>query len=357
MDDMKQIPSPDSISKIRILLTEWYRSIARDLPWRHTRDPYAIWISEIMLQQTQVDTVIPFYKRFIQRFPDPKALAEATDDELMRHWEGMGYYSRARNLKKAAGILLEKFGGQFPSDPAQFGELPGIGPYTVGAIASIAFGIPLPAVDGNVVRVYSRLFCCEESWDTTSGKKYFASLGATLTDPSDPSAYNQGVMELGALVCTPSNPQCSQCPLNTQCCALSSDRISEFPLPRRKTEKTTFSFAVPIVICDSNILFTRRTEPGPLQGLWGFPTVLSEKESAQKNIDLWLADQGFSGYSVELHSVIRHIFSHQIWLLYPVFINVSSMHVPSSEYQWCDRSEIPPISTAFRKVLQAQFAE
>jgi A/G-specific adenine glycosylase len=229
----------EDLSTFRRSLLAWFHAQQRDLPWRRTRDPYAIWVSEIMLQQTRVAAVIPYYERFLQRFPNFAALAQAPESELLACWAGLGYYYRARNLQKAAQRMHEA--GLFPREYASIRELPGIGDYTAAAIASISFDLPHAVVDGNVLRVLSRV--CADSANTASnaGKKHFTSIANILLDVANPGAFNQAVMELGAVVCLPKNPQCLVCPVPEWCLARERGEQNKFPVKivTRKSETET----------------------------------------------------------------------------------------------------------------------
>jgi A/G-specific adenine glycosylase len=213
-------------------LVRWVRRDHRDLPWRLGRDPYAIWVSEIMLQQTRVEVVVPYYERFLERFPDVEALAAAPLDDVLRAWAGLGYYRRARQLHAAAAIVARDHHGRLPADEAALRALPGIGRYTAGAIRSIAFGEPAPIVDGNVARVLSRLFALPGGPGDSVWERRLWTLAGQLVPATDPSAFNQGLMELGATVCTPRSPRCAACPLARHCRALAEGRPEAYPPPR-----------------------------------------------------------------------------------------------------------------------------
>lgn len=212
----------------------WYNANRRDLPWRGETDPYRIWLSEVILQQTQVAQGIPYYLAFVERFPDVRSLADATEDEVLRLWQGLGYYSRARNLHAAAKQVCETFGGVFPSDPQLLKTLRGIGDYTAAAVASIGFGYPAAVVDGNVYRVLARLSGLGIPIDSSIGKKVFAELASRLVDRSDAGTYNQAIMEFGALHCTPAAPGCASCPVRSRCCALESGLVAALPVKEKK---------------------------------------------------------------------------------------------------------------------------
>ena len=211
-------------------LLNWYDANKRDLPWRRDRDPYRIWVSEVMLQQTRVDTVIPYYERFMERFPTVRHLAEAPEEEVLKCWEGLGYYSRARNLQAGARQVVELYGGVVPDDKAAISSLKGIGPYTAGAILSIAYNKPEPAVDGNVMRVMSRYFLLEDDIAKPSARTKIERLAASIIPEGRAGDFNQAVMELGALVCTPKSPGCLLCPVLAQCAGRAAGRERELPV-------------------------------------------------------------------------------------------------------------------------------
>ncbi len=216
------------------LLIAWYLSNARSLPWRETSDPYSIWLSEIILQQTRVNQGLPYYQRFMNEFPDVTALAEAPADKVLKLWQGLGYYSRARNMHRAAKMLVEQFNGSFPSNYDKIRSLPGIGDYTAAAIASFAFGLPFAVVDGNVIRVLSRLFGVGLPPDSTEGKKEFARIARNCLDSDRPALYNQAIMEFGALYCTASNPGCDDCIFRLKCLAYNKGEVGRFPVKKKK---------------------------------------------------------------------------------------------------------------------------
>ena len=252
-------------------LLAWYRASHRDLPWRHNRDPYRIWVSEVMLQQTQVATVIPYYERFLERFPDIVSLASASIDEVLKLWEGLGYYARARNLHRAAQAVVNDHGGVVPTDAKTFASLPGVGSYMTAAVQSIAFDAPLAVVDGNVKRVLARLFALEESVDRPTGARAVQKHADELLDRNHPGDFNQAVMELGALVCRPMNPLCDECPVRTDCAALSRGAPLAFPVRDAKRAVPRQKIAVGVVSDGNRVLITRRAEKGMLGGLWEFP--------------------------------------------------------------------------------------
>jgi A/G-specific adenine glycosylase len=249
----------------------WYRENRRAMPWRETSDPYAIWISEVMLQQTQVVTVIPYYRRFMAAFPHVTALARADLQQVLKLWEGLGYYSRARNLHKAAGIIVSLHGGRFPENIEEVRALPGIGDYICSAVVSIVYGQPQAVVDGNVKRVLARLFEMDEPVNRSNIHRVFKARAMGLLDPDDPGTFNQAMMELGALVCRPRQPVCHQCPVRRFCAAFKNGTTADFP--RRLPKKSTpmINVAVGVVFKKNRILIVQRPEDGLLGGLWEFP--------------------------------------------------------------------------------------
>ncbi|HTG43120.1 MAG TPA: A/G-specific adenine glycosylase, partial [Verrucomicrobiae bacterium] len=265
---------PDQQTAISHRVVRWFQKNARDLPWRRTRDPYAIWISEVMLQQTQVKTVIPYWNRWMALFPDVLALAKAEEEAVLKAWEGLGYYSRARNLQKAARIVRDQHAGQFPAAYDQVLNLPGIGRYTAGAICSIAFGQAKPILDGNVARVLSRIFTVSGSIKAREIQEALWKLSAQLVAlAGNSSALNQGLMELGATLCVPRAPLCPKCPVRKACAAFQTDRVPEFPArtggPRfRKREFIAF-----ILQRDGQVLLRRRSVEVVNGGLWEFPNL------------------------------------------------------------------------------------
>ncbi len=321
-------------------LLSWYHSRARSLPWRDDPKPYRVWISEIMLQQTRVEAVKPYFERFMNAFPDVKALAEAEDDYLMKMWEGLGYYNRARNLKAAAIMVMEEFGGQIPSSKEQLLKLPGIGSYTAGAISSIAYGVPNPAVDGNVLRVLSRLW-----GDTSDIKKASvkAAMEQEITEvmPKDAaSSYNQGLIEIGALVCIPGGePRCSECPLESLCITKKKGLWKEIPVksapkPKRMEKKTVF-----LVEWNEKVAIHKRPPKGLLASLYELPNTEGHltKEEAVKQVKNWICGEEESDFAdlyitVEPLTTAKHIFSHVQWDMVGYRVKISCENEKDSGY-------------------------
>ena len=253
-------------------LTTWFPSAARDLPWRRTRDPYHIWLSEVMLQQTRVDQALPYYERFLAAFPTLKDLASANLDAVLRCWEGLGYYSRARHFHRAAALVMARHQGQIPADYPAFRALPGVGPYTAAAVLSIAFGLPYAVLDGNVIRVLTRFFAVRDDVKATATRKRLQALADALLDPAAPGLFNEAVMELGATVCTPSAPSCGVCPLQPACRAAALGTQEAFPVSRKKAPIPHYDVAVGLIFdAEGKVFIQRRPEDGLLGGLWEFP--------------------------------------------------------------------------------------
>jgi len=259
--------------RLRAPILRWYRREKRDLPWRRTTDPYAIWVSEAMLQQTTVAAVIPYWERFLRRFPDVATLAAGREEDVLAVWSGLGYYRRARALRQGAIAVMERHGGRVPDDAEALLGLPGIGRYTAGAIASVAFGREAPVVDGNVKRVFSRLFAIRGGAGAAAERAYW-SIAETLVRGARPGDWNQAVMELGATVCTPRAPRCDVCPVATRCRARALGRIAAFPARKRPQRVRIVPVAVAWIERRGRVLLERRVPLGPLRGGWDLPAAV-----------------------------------------------------------------------------------
>lgn len=282
----------------------WYEKRKRDLPWRKTRDPYAIWVSEVMLQQTQVKTVLGYYERWMARFPTVTALAKAADDDVLHAWQGLGYYSRARRLLAGARAVEERHGGKLPKSVEALLDLPGIGPYSAGAIASIAFGLPEPLVDGNVVRVLCRLFALEGDPAKAPLKQEIWRRARELVPSDNPSAFNQSLMELGATICTPTSPRCAECPVAKQCRALAVGKERELPQLAKRAAPTEVRTAAAYVRRGDSVLLRQMPSDAPRwAGLWVLPFAeLRETEKATSGAVRALGEIGARG---EARTVLR----------------------------------------------------
>lgn len=332
---MKEFPPP-LLRAIRRALASWYETVKRDLPWRQTRDPYRIWISEIMLQQTRVAAVIPYYERFLAQFPDPAALAAASDDELLAAWAGLGYYSRARNLRAAARLIVEN--QSFPRTHDEILALPGIGPYTAAAIASISFELPHAVLDGNVMRVLARFTNDDGDIQSSVTRKRLQQTAQLLLDPANPAVHNQAVMELGATICVPRDPKCKFCPISGECAARSVGLEAELPVKSRRTEIHRIRRTLLVAIRNGKILLWQRpADAAMLGGFWELPEPhqLPEVKSAKLLHE-------FS------HSITNHIYDFRV-------VETSAAKAPSS-LQWVslDRLAHLPLSTVARKALEGR---
>jgi A/G-specific adenine glycosylase len=259
------------IERIRKRLADWYERHRRRLPWRDTDDPYRIWVSEVMLQQTRVQTVIPYYLAFTERFPSVPALAAADREAVLSAWEGLGYYSRARNLHRAAAVLAEGHGGRVPDSPEAFRKLPGVGPYIAAAVTSIAFGAPAAVVDGNVKRVLARILALEHPVNRPDAHPVFQAEADRLLDRGAPGRHNQAVMELGALVCRPRSPLCTDCPVHAHCRALARGRTDVLPRRVHRKPAPHVRTVTAVIRRNGRLLAVRRPETGLLGGMWEFP--------------------------------------------------------------------------------------
>lgn len=303
----------DIHKKLTQRLVAWYKKNKRDLPWRHTNDPYAIWISEIMLQQTRVDTVIPFYERFLKTFPSVEALAQSPLSSVLKAWENLGYYSRARNLHAAARVLVERFGCKIPDDPHELLKLPGIGTYTAGAIASIAFGRAVPAVDGNVRRILCRVFAIHESTGDPEVLKALESMARTLVPEKNPGDFNSAIMDLGATLCRPKAPLCPSCPLESLCQARLLGLENELPVVEKRG-KIPHRYGVCAMVFDdkARLLVVQRPSTGLLASLWKLPGgfSLNKKDMAGDLVREVNKELGIDIRVGEKIGSVDHVYTH-----------------------------------------------
>ena len=309
-------------------LLRWYDASRRILPWRELPTPYRVWVSEIMLQQTRVEAVKPYYERFLAALPTVQALAEAPEEQLMKLWEGLGYYSRVRNLQKAALVVCEQYGGELPHTSAELVKLPGIGPYTAGAIASIACGEVCTAVDGNVLRVISRILA--RDWDIKSNavKQDVTGLVQQMIPSDRPGDFNQALMELGAIVCLPNGaPDCAHCPWHDLCLTREQGRQDEIPKKSAKKARPVEQRTVYLLFCDGKVALRRRPEKGLLAGLWEFPNVL-EGQSPDFGVALLEQTEGKRA---------KHIFSHVEWHMRGV---TACVEQPDRAFYWATAQEL-----------------
>ncbi|MCA9629512.1 MAG: A/G-specific adenine glycosylase [Myxococcales bacterium] len=300
--------------RVRASLLDWYQAHRRELPWRKDSDPYAVWVSEMMLQQTQVATVIPYFERWLTLFPDVATLAAAEEADVLHAWQGLGYYSRARNLLKGARAVVSEHAGRVPADVEQLRALPGVGPYTAGAIASIAHNRAEPIVDGNVIRVLSRLYALEGDPTKAAPKRRLWELAAELVPASAPGDFNQALMELGATRCTPKKPACVSCPLSKECLALARNEVERFPETPPRVKTTSVHMLAAVIEGDGRFLMGKLASTAPRwSGMWQFPNAESQpgaasdenlRTIARRQTALEVEPQGLLG--VVRHSVTRY---------------------------------------------------
>lgn len=307
------------------ILIRWYNTNKRDLPWRNTDNPYLIWISEVVLQQTRVDQGTAYYFKLVRKYPTIKSLAKAKESDILKIWQGLGYYSRARNMHKAAKEILEKHKGIFPDQYTDIRALKGIGDYTAAAIASFAYGLKYPVLDGNVYRFLSRYFGIDTPIQTSVAKKQFISLASDLMGNHPPDTFNQAIMEFGSLQCKPSAPDCPNCPLNSSCYAFENDSVHYFPVKNKKASVRDRYFYYLVIRNKSAVYLQKRTGKDIWQNLFEFPLIETEGKMNELNLiksDAWKSI--FSSDSAVVHKISierKHILSHQI--LHTKFVELS----------------------------------
>jgi A/G-specific adenine glycosylase len=293
-------------------LLNWYANHARSLPWRGRADPYAIWVSEIMLQQTRVETVIPYFQKWMGQFPDIRSLAAASQEQVLSAWEGLGYYSRARSLSRAAQIIVDEFGGRLPKEAHSLLRLPGIGPYTAGAIASIAFGADEPALDGNIRRVLARVFDVQEPARSPRGEQILWELAAANLPLGMAGEYNQAMMDLGATICTPRSPNCAGCPVSEICQAYTLGIQEQRPVRSARAVAPHYIVTAAVIQRNGCVLITRRPENGLLGGMWEFPGgKLQEGEDLTACLCREIQEElGVDVQVADLLGIYQHAYSH-----------------------------------------------
>lgn len=337
------------------------------LPWRESSDPYIIWISEIILQQTRVVQGMDYFLRFTGRFPDVASLASAEEDEVLKYWQGLGYYSRARNLHAAAKEIMEKFGGVFPEKHKDILSLKGIGDYTAAAIVSFVWNKPYPVVDGNVFRVLARLFAMDVPIDTTQGKKQFTELAGIVMDPKQAGQHNQAIMEFGALQCVPQNPDCEVCPLKERCMAYASGTVQDLPVKQNKTKTRDRYFHYLYIIYRGQTWLSRRGKKDIWEGLYEFPLIETEKPMDFAGLqDTEAFRKLFTGagrlnISSDMAEV-KHVLSHQV--LYTTFYRVEIEKIPEAldsflavPYEDIERYAVPRLIHIYLEKLNGNLSE
>ncbi len=337
-------------------LLYWYRENARVLPWRSRPTPYRVWVSEIMLQQTRVAAVLDYFARFMKELPTLEALAAVDEEKLLKLWQGLGYYNRARNLQKAARQVISEFGGVFPGHYEDMRRLCGVGDYTAGAIASIAFGVPVPAVDGNVLRVVSRITGDDADITLPATKKKVAAMLLEVMPVEAPGDFNQALMELGATVCLPNGaPDCARCPASGFCAAYLTGRTDQLPVKPPKKERKTERRTVYLIFHDGNVALRRRPEKGLLAGLWEYPNEAEDKPD--QALKVW----GITPLFVEHGGTGKHIFTHIEWHMNAVVVGAGSGCLPPG-WVWADKAAlharyaVPNAFQAFGHLVQERLS-
>ena len=338
-------------------LLRWWDENAREMPWRGIRNPYGTWVSEIMLQQTRVDTVRDYYTRFMARFPTVRALAEAREEDVLKIWEGLGYYSRARNLHRGAQQVCEEFGGEIPRDPETLRRIRGIGPYTSCSIASIAYDVPVAAVDGNVIRVLCRLYGLGDDPTETKARARIGELAEELVPEKRAGDHNQAMMDLGATVCVPGTPDCERCPLSKLCRARAEGTAEELPrLPKARPPREK-EWDVLLIFSGERVLMYRREEK-LLQGLWCFPMTEGHRTPEELR-DAVRRKYGLETEKPEPAGEARHVFTHQVWRMKLYLLRVNGDAPEPAGMRWIPRGEIralpmPTAVQAARRIAETQ---
>ena len=316
-----------------ISILRWFAENGRDLPWRHTKDPYAVWLSEVILQQTRIEQGWPYWERFMNHWPNVASLAAATEDEVLREWQGLGYYSRARNLHEAARQIVEM--GEFPKTFDTIRQLKGVGDYTAAAIGSIAFGLPVAVVDGNVYRVLARHFGVSTPINTTEGKKEFTALAQSLLPVKEASAFNQAMMDFGAIQCTPQSPNCAVCPLQESCVAFREKRVGQLPVKLKKLKIKQRHLSYYYIRHQGMVAMHRRGEGDIWQGLWE-PYLEENSQSIISSHQSVIPSEG----PVLIRKGVKHILTHRILIADFYLWETDSKPILPSDYIWIPESDI-----------------
>jgi A/G-specific adenine glycosylase len=363
-------PTEKTIHSIQRALTSWYPAHRRDFLWRGTDDPYAIWVAEVMLQQTQVGTVAPYYERFLERFPTVEALADASLDAVLKAWEGLGYYARARHLHRAARVIVEDHDGRLPDTYKELLKLPGVGPYTAGAVASIAFGRDEPVLDGNVIRVLCRLFLIEDEPKKAAVKKDLLYIAKSLIAPGEAGRFNQAMMDFGATICTPRTPSCARCPLESHCLANREGRQTDLPVRRKRAKLPHHDIAMGLVwnrprhLVGARLLIAKRHEEDLLGGLWEFPGGHREPgETLETALKRELKEELAIDVAVqEPFIMVQHAFTHfrvTLHTFHCLYKRGEPRTIGCADWRWVFLSELDQFAfpTGDRKIIEALLEE
>src|SRR3990172_7582611 len=344
MDTLPKLKKPQIRAFQRELLA-WYKSEFRLMPWRRTKNPYRIWVSEIMLQQTQVKKVIPYFESFVQKFPTIETLAHSELADVLKAWEGLGYYARARNLHKAAREIVSNHNKKLPTDFDELKKLPGIGSYTAAAISSIVAGNPIPVLDGNVARVLSRLVCLDKNPKSGEGHQALQRLAGELLYYDAPGTYNQALMELGAILCTPAKPKCPSCPVRKMCQAWQTGRQLHYPIKTPKKQRPHFTIGAGIIWKEDEILIARRHENGLLGGLWEFPGGKQQDgETIEQTVQREIKEEVDVTVRVDsLLTVVKHQYSHfkiTLHAYHCTYVTGSPKALGCAAWQWVKKEDL-----------------
>jgi A/G-specific adenine glycosylase len=347
------------IKNFRNNLLKWFQANQRKLPWRENRDAYKIWISEVMLQQTQVNTVIPYFIKFIKQFPNIKSLANANTQEVLKLWEGLGYYARARNMFRAAQMINQNHEGKIPIDYKETINLPGFGDYITAAVLSQAFNLPYPVVDGNVKRLLSRVFLIDSPVKSSKSKKTFKDKAALLLDQTHPGDFNQAMMELGALVCKPNNPLCMNCPVSKYCNAFLENKQNSFPVKTKKKPVPEYQIVVGIIYKNGRVLIVQRKSTGLLGGMWEFPGgKIKKDENANDACIREMKEKVNLTISLpEFVTEIKHAYTHfkiKMEIIRCQYLSGKISLKEHQDFRWIKINEISdyPVHRANLKILQ-----
>ena len=341
-------------------LIEWFNKEKREMPWRNNRTPYRVWISELMLQQTKVEQAIPYFNKWMKYFPTLLSLSKSSEEEVLKLWQGIGYYSRARNIYKTSKIIKDKYKGHFPANPNDIESLPGIGPYTKAAICSLAYNLDYGVLDGNVIRVLSRFFAYSDNVGKLSSKKELQSIVDLSLPKGKSSEFNEAIMELGALVCTPKKTKCNACPINNNCKAFKKDLVEIYPIKTPKKKVPLINVGAAVIIKNNKILISQRRSGQMLEGLWEFPGGKKEDdENIQECIKREIKEELNLDVFVDNHLItINHSYSHFKMRLFTYFVKIikgSPKSMENQNFEWISFNKIRnrPFSKADLKIIDA----